>query len=166
MVFLRWSCPGTWQLFGSRSWRPSPIFAPWVGQHLSRCQEKKPGTSGSAAKSGHHEPAGCTTATQLDHQKAVPCSLPAICTLAKGKGTPGRESGGRTRNKMLGEMCRKTCQAFCIRYLSAEHQLKPQKKPQNVKWKLSHVILSRHPRHLEVTGEVSCKSAIITKLSA
>lgn len=33
MVVCRGSCPGTYVLFGSWSWRSSPIFAPLVGQH-------------------------------------------------------------------------------------------------------------------------------------
>lgn len=57
-------------------------FCPPSGAVLILVLEKLPGTSGCTVKSGHHEPTGRTTATQLDHQKTVPCSLSAICTPA------------------------------------------------------------------------------------
>ncbi|KAK5932919.1 hypothetical protein CgunFtcFv8_004588 [Champsocephalus gunnari] len=81
-----WVMP--WDLRASRQLELETLslFCPPCGAALIQV----PGTSGCTVKRGNHEPAGCTTADQLDHQETVPRSLPAICTPAQGNGTRGK----------------------------------------------------------------------------
>ena len=106
---MLWDLRAFWQL----ELETLSHFCPLSGAAL--ILEKPLGTSGCSVKSGHHEPAGHTTATQLDHQKTVPRSLPAICAPAKGKKKKKnyhkrRDTESEGKNSCPGR-CGKICQA-------------------------------------------------------